>query len=131
MTRDDDVEIELENLVQHLDPLDSARAIGIVHYRHPFGDQIPGVNDLQVGEVDHGVAVGVSAPEIVRADFHAAQENGSLVVEHDPWSTRLFVSQKILSHVFVRDDLGHLDEALVAAGVVRMMVGIQQVLHRL
>ena len=67
-------------------------------------------------------SVGVSPPEVVGADFNAAQEDRSLVVEHDSRSARLLVPQEVLADVLVRDDLGHLDEGLVAACVVRVVV---------
>jgi hypothetical protein len=73
----------------------------------------------------------VPAPEIVGANLDAAEEDGGLVVEHHARRTRLLVAQKVLAHVAVGDDLGRVDERLVAAGVVGVVVSVEEVLHRL
>src|SRR4030095_7264556 len=46
MARNDDVEVELEDLVEHGHPLHSAGAGVVIHDRHPLGDEIAGVNHL-------------------------------------------------------------------------------------
>ena len=86
---------------------------------------------LQIREVDHRIAVGVSAPEVISADLDAAQEDRGLIGEGHARSARLLVAQEIFAHVAVRDDLGRVDERRVATGVIGMMVRVEEILHRL
>ena len=86
------------------------------------------MDHAQVGEVDDRVAVGVPAAEVVRAHLHAAEEHRRLVVEGDARRARLLVPQEVLADVPVRDDLGRVDEDGVAAGVIGVVMRVQQVL---
>ena len=63
MTRNDGVEVELEDCVEDLDPFDGAGAVAVVETGMPSVIEVAGVNDPQVRKVDDGIAVGVPAPK--------------------------------------------------------------------
>ena len=46
--------------------------------------QTTGVNDLELGKVNDGVAVGVTAPEIFRAYLFASEMHSEFVREREP-----------------------------------------------
>ncbi len=65
----------LQRAVQRLGPFDQAAAARIIDQRRVAGHQVAGVEGPQRREINHRVAVGVAAAEVIRANFLAAQEN--------------------------------------------------------
>ena len=50
MSGDDGVEIQLEDLVEHLSPTRRAGAVAIVEHEHAFGDEVASVITRRSGE---------------------------------------------------------------------------------
>jgi hypothetical protein len=89
------------------------------------------------GKIDEDVPIRVSAPKIAGPHFLAAEENRGLVGERDPRGFHvrrgiaLLALDDVGPGVLVRNDLGYGDKVRVAAAVIRMVVRIENVLHRL
>jgi hypothetical protein len=52
--------------------------------------------------------------------------NAGGLIEDDAWRAGLLVAQEVFSNVPVGDDFGRLDERLVRAGVVGVVVRVQR-----
>ena len=73
----------------------------------------------------------MAAAQVKQLDFDASQVDGGLIGEYDVGFTGLFDAQEIGADVFVGDDIdSHLADVDVAAGVIAVMVGVEQILHR-
>ena len=95
------------------------------------------MNHLQVGEVDDRVAARVAAAEPVRAHFLAAEPDRRLVGERDArqanrrarrvFEVRRAVRHQVGARVLVGDDLGNRQHQRVAAGVVVVLMRVDDV----
>ena len=85
----------------------------------------------QVREVDDRVAVRVASAHVAGLHLDATEEDGGLVAKDHPWCAGLVVAHDVRARVLVRDDLRVLHEVGVTAGVVEMMVGVEDVANRL
>ena len=83
-------------------------------------------------EVDHGVAIGVAAPEVFGDYLFAAQKDLLLIAEGEMGQAGLIpghhIGARVLGQDYFRVGRQH---GSVAAGVVAVMMGIQHVANRL
>jgi hypothetical protein len=126
------VEVEREETIDCRDEFERAAATGVVDDRHRVDDEIAGVNRLEVGEVDDGVAVRVPAAEPEQLHLRASEMNGGLVRERHGRLARLLDAQEVRADVLVREDADaeHVAHVGVAAGVVAVMMRVEDVFHR-
>ena len=69
--------------------------------------------------------------EVIGVHLRVPEIDGGFVREPDPWCARLVITKDVGPDVLVRDDLGVREKVGVAAGVVTVMVGVEDVLDRL
>ena len=125
------VEVEGENAVEDAEPLQAAAAVRVVDERRRAVQQVAAVDGAQIREVDDRVTVRVPAPEVVRTNLNAAEVDGGLVGVDDARRRVLLVADHVLPRVLVGDDIRRVNEPDVAAGVIAVVVRVDDVADRL
>src|SRR5450759_1733055 len=132
VTRNHDIEIVLERLLNGGVPFLDAAAVGDVAERRTGCDEeVAGVQHALGREVDYGVAVGVAAPEVSGHYLFAAEKDLLLVAEGEMGQAGLIPGHHIGAGVFGQDHFGvGRQHGCVAAGVVTVMMRVQHVTDR-
>src|SRR5215475_8682728 len=156
MARDDCVEIQLQRSVQSLGPFKKAASLCVVDIdiyapwpgrRGRFAcscasqKKVSGVYDLEIRKEDDGVAVGVTSSEILCSNLLPAEVYRELIRKCDPGQSdgrawRVLIIGlldvfEVSSYVSMCDDVRDGKHLEIAAGMIVVLMGIDNVLYRL
>lgn len=153
MPRNDDVEIELENAIEHGGPVEKAAALRVVDIdigagravvaalSGPAQKDISRMDRFQRWEIDNGVAARVAAAEPECPGFGVTEKDGELIGKHDVGQTDrqtgvvlvvgLANIRQVGANVSMRDDVGDRQHSEISAGMVVVLVRIEHIPDRL
>src|SRR5262245_32454646 len=157
MAGDHFIEIQLQRSVQSLGPFEKAPSLRVVNvdvhawwpcrrrcysaWRCSSKKKVSSVNDLEIGKVDDRITIRVTTPEILCSNFLAAEVYGEFVRESYPRQSdrrarRVLIVGlldvfEVRSNILMCDDLGDWQHLEIAAGMVIVLMGVDDVLDRL
>ena len=123
-------EVQSQHVVEGVDPLHETPAVAVVDEDIPGVEQVSSMDDAEVRKIDDRVAVGVTAAHVVGLNLGIAQKHRCLIGVDDRGRPGLIVPQDVRAHVLVGDHLGDGRKLCVAAAVVPVVMGVQDVLDR-
>ena len=134
---------------QHLfaagDHAGDAAAVFHVHEGKSIGNEIIAhMHHVGLGKKDDAIAIGVARGKVDGADVFTVQVHGGAVIEGDDGQHAVrcrrcgvfkqfdgAAGSQPLAHVFLRDDGSQLGEIRISAGVVAVVVRVDDETHRL
>ena len=134
VARDHLVYVIFERLPDGLLPFDQAAAARVVDKREAVHKKIAGVQDALRREIHEGVPIRVPPAKVPRADFLASQKDLGLIAKCNSRKAGHLSGDHVGPRVLMRDNIHrcrHRQQRLVAAGVIAVLVRVQNIADRL